>query len=50
MVAKLRACEDALESGVNDVVIVDGREPAALGEAAGEAAPARATRIVTGRI
>jgi acetylglutamate kinase len=50
MVAKLRACEDALENGVNDVIIVDGREPAALGEAAGEAAPSRATRIVRGRI
>jgi len=48
MVAKLRACEDALENGVNDVIIVDGREPAALAEAAGEAVPARATRIVKG--
>ena len=31
MVAKLRACEDALDSGVDDVVIVDGREPAGAG-------------------
>ena len=30
MVAKLRACEDALDGGVDDVVIVDGRDGAAL--------------------
>ena len=45
MVAKLRACEDALESGVDDVVIVDGREGAALAGAAGETAPAGATHV-----
>ena len=48
MVAKLRACEDALESGVDDVVIVDGREPAGLTEAARDTTPSSATRIVTG--
>jgi acetylglutamate kinase len=30
MIAKLRACEDALASGAEDVVIVDGRDRAAL--------------------
>ena len=30
MIAKLRACEHALASGVDDVVIVDGRDRAAL--------------------
>ena len=30
MIAKLRACEDALAGGVDDVVIVDGRDGAAL--------------------
>jgi acetylglutamate kinase len=46
MVAKLRACEDALDSGVGDVVIVDGRESAGLVQAARDAMPPRATRIV----
>ena len=49
MVTKLRACEHALESGVDDVVIVDGREPTALIEAAGETAPPGATRVLKGR-
>jgi acetylglutamate kinase len=30
MIAKLRACEDALANGADDVVIVDGRDAAAL--------------------
>jgi acetylglutamate kinase len=30
MVAKLRACEDALARGVAEVVLMDGRDPAAL--------------------
>lgn len=50
MVAKLRACEDALDGGVDDVVIVDGRDGAALARATGETAPAGATRLVTGQI
>ena len=47
MVAKLRACADALSSGVGDVLIVDGRDAAALEAAAGtDVAPATATRLV----
>ncbi|MEP7309248.1 MAG: acetylglutamate kinase [Acidobacteriota bacterium] len=46
MVAKLRACEDALDRGVDDVVIVDGRESGGLVQAAREAMPPGATRIV----
>ena len=46
MIAKLRACEQALADGVGDVVIVDGRDAAALEAAALERAPASATRIV----
>ena len=34
MIAKLRACEHALARGVDDVVIVDGRDRAALEAAA----------------
>lgn len=45
MVAKLRACTDALASGVGDVLIVDGRDAAALAAAAGGTAPANATRL-----
>jgi len=45
MVAKLRACEHALAGGVDDVVIVDGRERPAL-EAASSGTPAAATRLV----
>jgi acetylglutamate kinase len=48
MVAKLRACTHALAHGVNDVVIVDGRDGAALGRAAAGEAPATATRLVRG--
>jgi acetylglutamate kinase len=47
MIAKLRACEDALSS-VDDVVIVDGRDGAALVSAATEEGPSlsSATRLV----
>jgi acetylglutamate kinase len=45
MIAKLRACEQALARGVNDVVIVDGRDAAALAAAAfGDTAP-NATKV-----
>ena len=47
MIAKLRACEEALSGGVDDVVIVDGRDRDALCTAAAGAVPAAATRIVT---
>ena len=49
MIAKLRACEDALANGVDDVVIVDGRDPLALMAAASSGAPASATRLGRGR-
>ena len=45
MIAKLRACEHALAGGVDVVVIVDGRDRAALAGAASDAAPAKATRL-----
>ena len=46
MIAKLRACEHALAGGVDDVVIVDGRDGAALVSAADNLAPPMATRLV----
>jgi acetylglutamate kinase len=46
MVAKLRACEQALASGVGDVVIVDGRDASALRHAALGAAPRTSTRLI----
>ena len=46
MIAKLRACEHALTHGVGDVVIVDGRDGAALETAALDSAPATATRLL----
>jgi acetylglutamate kinase len=46
MVAKLRACEDAIAGGVGDVMIVDGRDRGALGGAAGGGLAPQATRIV----
>ena len=46
MIAKLRACEHALTGGVGDVLIVNGREAAALETAARGAMPAHATRLV----
>jgi len=48
MIAKLRACEHALAGGVDDVVIVDGRDGSALISAAESDAPALATRINSG--
>jgi acetylglutamate kinase len=45
MIAKLHACEHAVAGGVDDVVIVDGRDGAALAAAASAAAPPKATRI-----
>lgn len=47
MIAKLRACEHALAGGVDDVVIVDGRDRQTLEGSATSAAPAAATRIAT---
>lgn len=46
MIAKLRACEDAMAGGAGDVVIVDGRDGPALEGAAIGAMPETATRIV----
>ena len=46
MIAKLRACEHALASGVAEVVIVDGQDRAALESAALDAAPPLATRVI----
>jgi acetylglutamate kinase len=46
MVAKLRACEQALASGVGDVVIVDGRDASALRHAALGAATRTSTRLI----
>jgi acetylglutamate kinase len=48
MIAKLRACEHALNAGVDDVVIVDGRTVDTLTAAASSGAPGAATRL-TGR-
>jgi acetylglutamate kinase len=46
MIAKLLACEHALTGGVGDVLIVNGRETAALEAAARGAIPAHSTRLV----
>lgn len=46
MIAKLRACEHALAAGVDDVVIVDGRDRAALVCAVESESPAAATRLL----
>jgi acetylglutamate kinase len=46
MIAKLRACERAMAGGADDVVIVDGRDRAALEGAAASDEPERATRLV----
>ena len=45
MIAKLRACEHALGGGVDDVVIVNGRDRDALRAAASGTVPALATRV-----
>jgi acetylglutamate kinase len=47
MIAKLRACEHALASGVEDVVILDGRDQQALEAAALGRLPPLSTRLVT---
>jgi acetylglutamate kinase len=47
MIAKLRACTDALDAGVEDVMIVDGRDGAALVAAATGAVPPGVTRIAS---
>ena len=48
MIAKLRACDHALALGVDDVVIVDGRDGPALEAAACGATPEHATRCGAG--
>lgn len=48
MIAKLRACEQAIAGGVDDVVIVDGRDGRALAAAAAGDALPEATRIAVG--
>lgn len=48
MIAKLRACEDAVQHGTGDVLIVDGRNSAALEAAALGSQVQLATRIVAG--
>jgi acetylglutamate kinase len=47
MIAKLRACVEAIEAGVGDVMIVDGRNQSALVAAALGEHPAEATRLRT---
>jgi acetylglutamate kinase len=47
MIAKLRACEHALAHGVEDVVIIDGRDQQALEAAALGRLPPLSTRLVT---
>jgi acetylglutamate kinase len=46
MIAKLRACERAVSGGVDEVVIVDGRDGAALEAASTGVAPGSATRLI----
>lgn len=48
MIAKLGACERALTGGVDDVVIVDGRDAGAIEAAATGATPPNATRLIAG--
>ena len=51
MIAKLRACEQAIDGGVDDVVIVDGRDADALTAAAVRGSSPQATQIrVTSRV
>jgi acetylglutamate kinase len=50
MIAKLRACAHALEHGVDEVVIVDGRDRSALVRAAGGDTVASATRVLNTEI
>jgi acetylglutamate kinase len=46
MIAKLRACEDALAGGVEDVLILDGRHGSAIEAAAAGGVPTSSTRLV----
>jgi acetylglutamate kinase len=52
MVAKLRACQQAIAGGVEEIVLVDGREPTTIAAALGRSAagPLAATRIVSAGI
>jgi acetylglutamate kinase len=45
MIAKLRACEQAVANGVDDAVIVDGRDRTAIDSAVSGTVPANATRV-----
>jgi acetylglutamate kinase len=45
MIAKLRACGQAIAAGVEDVLIIDGRDESAIEAAATGTVPASATRI-----
>lgn len=49
MIAKLRACAQALARGVADVVIVDGRDGRSLEQAVSGEVPATATRLIAHR-
>jgi acetylglutamate kinase len=49
MIAKLRACGDALAAGVGEVVIVDGRDGSALESAARGEATGSGTRLLGAR-
>jgi acetylglutamate kinase len=48
MLAKLQACRSALDGGVADVVVTDGRDTARLGEilCGADAAPVASTRVI----
>ncbi len=50
MIAKLRACAQALAGGVEDIVIADGRDGAALDRAACGDVPRTATRLARTRL
>jgi acetylglutamate kinase len=50
MIAKLRACERALADGVDEVVIVDGRDRSALELAAAGGLPPNATRLMRSQL
>ncbi len=49
MIAKLHACSDAIVAGVDDVVIVDGRDGSALAHEALQDRPRGATRLTGAR-
>jgi acetylglutamate kinase len=50
MIAKLRACDHALAAGVDDVLIVDGRDDDTLTAAVRDAAPVTGTRLVANAV